>query len=240
MTQPTASPSPRQVLQEFATWLRRPVILDPQGWANGGTRRWAVLTALLIAGLLIVLLPFLGLWQKLMGTPAPTAFDTFPKQWLVPVTVIIAPVAEELLFRGWQRGSASALWLLACAIFASAALLTLGSADQAMVAAGLVLVAIVAAPIGWALLRKRRAPLAWFAALFPWIFYAVAVGFALFHLTNYPVFSAAMVPLVLPQLWAGLVLGYLRQRVGLAQAILAHVLANGCSIGLALLSGTVG
>lgn len=240
VTEIHSKPTPRQVLAEFATFLRAPAILEPQGWGHGGVRRWAVLTAALIFGLLVVLLPFLGLWQKLMGTPAPTAFDNFPKEWLVPVTVVIAPVVEELMFRGWQRGSASALWLLACAAVAGLVLIQSASADQALLAAGAILAAAIAAPIGWALLRKRPAPLAWFARIFPWIFYGVAAGFALFHLTNYPVFSVAMLPLVLPQLWAALVLGYLRQKLGLAQAIAAHMLANGCSIGLALLSGPVG
>ncbi|MFC0590095.1 type II CAAX prenyl endopeptidase Rce1 family protein [Novosphingobium aquiterrae] len=198
------------------------------------------MTALLIAGLIGVLLPFLGAWQKAFDLPSPTAFDAFPKQWLVPVTVLFAPVAEELLFRGWQRGSASALWLLLCALVGAAVLTLVTDPAQARPAGGILLAALVAAPIGWFLLRKRPAPLDWFARFFPWIFYAVAVGFALFHLTNYPRLSLLMVPLVLPQLWAALVLGYLRQRLGLAQAILAHVAANACSIGLALASGSIG
>lgn len=240
VTELQTKPALRQILAEFAAFLRRPAILDPIGWPGGGARRWAVLTALLVFGLLVVLLPFLGLWQKLMGTPAPTAFDNFPKQWLIPVTVIVAPIAEELLFRGWQRGSAAGLWLLACGALAGAVMLHPAAGANPLLAGGIILAALVAAPIGWALLRRRPAPMAWFAAAFPWIFYAVAIGFALFHLTNYPAISPALVPLVLPQLWAALVLGYLRQRVGLVQAIAAHMVANGTSISLALLSGSVG
>ncbi|PKB14832.1 CAAX prenyl protease-like protein [Novosphingobium kunmingense] len=240
VTDPTPAPTVRHILAEFAAFLRAPAILDPQGWRNGGMQRWAVLTFLLIFGLLAVLLPFLGLWHKLMGTPAPTAFDNFPREWLVPVTVIVAPVAEELLFRGWQRGSAGALWLLACAAAAGLVLMQPAALANVVLAGGVILAAMVAAPVGWALLRKRPAPLGWFARAFAWIFYGVAIGFALFHLTNYPTFGLAMLPLVLPQLWAALVLGYLRQKLGLAQAILAHMLANGSSIGLALMSGTVG
>ncbi len=65
----------------------------------------------------------------------------------------------------------------------------------------------------------------------------MAVGFALAHLSNYPRASLLAVPLVLPQLWAALVLGFVRQRLGLVPAMLSHALANGCSLGLALLAG---
>ncbi|WP_296678068.1 CPBP family glutamic-type intramembrane protease [Novosphingobium sp.] len=230
----------RTVLCDFRDFLRRPAVLDPQGWSAGGGKHWAVLTALLIVGLIGVLLPFLGAWQKLFSLPSPTAFDNFDKRWLVPVTVIFAPIAEELLFRGWQRGSASSLWLMLCAILAGVTVGVMTDASQALIAAGVLLALLIAGIAGWVLLRKRPAPMPWFARIFPWIFYAVAAGFALFHLSNYPRFSLLMVPLVLPQLWAALVLGYLRQRLGLAQAILTHVAANACSIGLALASGSIG
>ena len=240
VTKTTTPPTVRATLREFADFLRRPAILELQGWTDGGGRRWIVLTLLLIGGLMAVLLPFLGFWQKAFDLPSPDAFGKFPKAWLVPTTVLFAPVAEELLFRGWQRGSASSLWLLLCAVAAGAALAFATDPEQVLVVGGALLAALVAAPVGWFLLRKRAAPLPWFAAAFPWIFYAVAVGFALFHLTNYPRFSLAMVPMVLPQLWAALVLGFVRQRLGLVPAIATHVAANACSIGLALATGGLG
>lgn len=237
VTETTASLTLRTVLREFLDFLRRPAILEPQGWRDGGAKRWAVLTALLVIGLIGLLLPLLGAWQKAFDLPSPDAFGKMDKAWLVPIVVLIAPPIEELLFRGWQRGSASALWLLGCALVAIAAMLFATDPAQALVVAGVFLGLLVAAPTGWFLLRKRPAPLGWFARAFPWIFYAIAAGFALVHLTNYPSFSLLAVPLVLPQLWAALVLGYLRQRVGLIPGILAHMTANACSIGLALAGG---
>ncbi|MDE2434836.1 MAG: CPBP family intramembrane metalloprotease [Sphingomonadales bacterium] len=238
MTDQTASPAARAVLREFIAFLRQPRILVPLNLrAEGQARRWAWLTLLLVFGLLAVLLPLIGAWQKAFNLPAPNAFDGIGAAWLVPTVVLIAPPIEELLFRGWQRGSASALWLLACAVTASAVLLTLTSPDKALLAAGLLLGALVATPIGWFVLRKRPAPLGWFARGFPVIFYLAAAVFALFHLTNYPRVSLLAVPLVLPQLWAALVLGYIRQRIGLPAGILAHMVANACSIGLALATG---
>ena len=134
-------------------------------------------------------------------------------------------------------GSPRALWLLGCAIAAMAALLTLTAPDQALILAGLFLALLIAAPLGWWLLRRRAAPLGWFARGFPWIFHLTAATFGLVHLGNYPEFSLLAVPLVLPQLWAGLVLGHIRQKIGLIGGILAHMTANGCTLGLALLAG---
>jgi hypothetical protein len=56
-------------------------------------------------------------------------------------------------------------------------------------------------------LRRRIAAPAWFAGGFPVWFYLSAVGFGLVHLSNYLTLSWALVPMILPQLWAGLVFG---------------------------------
>lgn len=237
MTDPTSPITVRTTLRDFRDFLRHPAILEPQGWRDGGGKAWAILTAMLVIVLIGVLLPFLTLWQKGFGLPSPDAFGKFDKAMLVPLTVVIAPVAEELLFRGWQRGSASALWLLACALVIVLVLMTLTDPARALAAAAIIALAIISGFVGAVYLWKRPAPLPWFASAFPVIFYLIAVGFALFHLTNYPRAGLLTVPLVLPQLWAALVLGYVRQRLGLMQAICAHMVANACSIGLALASG---
>jgi membrane protease YdiL (CAAX protease family) len=238
VTETTLLPTARTVLGEFAAFLRRPGLLAPQGLRDAaGRRAWLWMTALLIAGLLLVLAPLLGLWQKAFALPAPDAFKAVSSQMLVPIVVLIAPVLEELLFRGWQSGRARALWLLGCAAAVMTVLLVATDPSQALLVAGVMLAALIAAPTGWWLLRRRTEPLRWFARGFPAIFYLVAVGFALVHLTNYPRVSLLAVPLVLPQLWAGLVLGFVRQRLGLVPAMLTHAAANACSLGLALLSG---
>lgn len=237
---PAAAPSLSEVLRDFADFLRRPAVLDPTGWKSGGARRWAIMTALLIAVLIGVMMPFLGAWQKAFDLPSPDAFGKIDKRLLVPLTVLIAPVIEELLFRGWQRGTRSSLWLIGCALAAIGVLTLFTEPSQALIAAGGLLLAVLGGVIGWFVLRRKPEPLGWFRRIFPATFYLVAIGFALVHLTNYPSVSPAAVPLVLPQLWAALVLGYLRQRVGVVQGILAHMSANACSIGLALATGGVG
>lgn len=228
----------RSALSEFAVFLRRPQVLVGGGLrAPGNFQRWVWLTALLVGVLIAVILPLLHLWQKTFGLPDPEAFQAFPKQWLVPTVVVIAPLIEELLFRGWQSGSRIALWLLACALMGIAAVVLSRSPQGTMPALLLLLAAVGAGLAGWLVLRKKRGPLGWFARFYPAIFYAAAALFALVHLGNYGMVSLIAVPLVLPQLWAGLVLGYLRQQVGLIGSIAAHAVSNLCVVGLALAFG---
>ena len=109
---------------------------------------------------------------------------------------------------------------------------------MAALAVGIVTIALIlAAPVGWFLLRKRPAP-GWFAKLFPWIFYLVLAAFALMHLMNYPRLSLLMLPMVLPQAWIGLMLGYTRMRIGLPGSMLMHMLSNGTVLAFAALAGS--
>jgi membrane protease YdiL (CAAX protease family) len=229
-----SSPTLAAVLRDLAAFLRRPQVLAPQGWGGAGNLiRWGWLTGLLITVLIGVLLPFLQFWQRTFELPAPSAFGALPDGWLIPSVVIIAPIAEELLFRGWQSGRAAAFWLLGCALVGIAVPVFFFAASP-LLGLGLMLTALVAGGLGWWKLRRQTEPLGWFARAFPVIFYLAAGLFALVHLSNYPAFSLLAVPLVLPQLWAALVLGYIRQRIGLIAGIATHMAANGCSLALAM------
>ncbi|KPL68855.1 hypothetical protein SZ64_12560 [Erythrobacter sp. SG61-1L] len=236
MTVDTNYPPPVTMLRELGQWLRHPRRLDPTGIrAPGAMRRLAVLTVLMITGLLLVLLPVLGLWQSLFDLPAPDAFGKLEPQVMIPVVIVIAPVLEELLFRGWLTGRVRALWLLACAA-GIAVLLYANTQGMNPVAAGAGFLALlIAMPLGWFFLRKKGTP-GWFDAGFPAIFYLGAAGFALLHMANYPSFSVIALPLVLPQLWAGLVLGFIRMRIGLVASMLAHALSNSAALTVALLA----
>lgn len=231
----TASPASfRTILADFGTFLRRPRVMEPSGLRSGeALKTWAALTALSIGVLFGILGPFVSLWQSQFGLSDPEAFGRFPKEWLLPTVVIAAPLLEELLFRGWHSGTRRALWLLACACVGIGGFLMASLPDQQMT--GLVLFggAVLAALVGAIALRRNTAPIGWFARGFPVIFYLAAALFALVHLGNYDKTSLVVVPLVLPQLWAGLVLGYIRQRVGLIGSILAHAASNGLVLAVA-------
>jgi membrane protease YdiL (CAAX protease family) len=228
----------RSTLGPFAAFLRRPQLLAPQGlFASGSFRTWCWLTVLLIAVLFALILPFIKLWQSLFDLPDPAAFEAVPQEWLVPIVVLIAPLLEELLFRGWQSGTRRALWLLFCAAMVIVAMLQALVPGREIMALALLAAAVIGGITGSFILRRNRAPLGWFARGFPAIFYVSALLFAVVHLANYDRFSLLALPLVLPQLWAGLVLGYVRQRIGLVAAIASHATSNGLVVALALVSG---
>ena len=229
---------PLAILREIPAYLRRPQLVAPPGLRK--REAWLQLVALIvfeIAVLMIVVLPLVLAWKHAFNLPDPTAFDQLPKGWLLPVALVIAPLGEELFFRGWLTGRVRALWLLGCAL-AFGALLYASTAGLHPLAVGvLFLLLLLAAPIGWFALRKSGVP-RWFGVGFPSIFYLVLAAFALVHLTNYPSFSPLMIPLVLPQAWIGLMLGYTRMRIGLPGSMLMHLCSNGAVLAFSALAGS--
>lgn len=208
---------------DFAAYLRRPVHQVPGSLkAPGAWRTFGALWLLDVVGL-VVLLALLTLYMKVTGLPGPDAFDQVPREWLVPLVVLAAPMIEETVFRGWLAGRPRALWMLGgLGVLAVAAMLFADGSQARLAVVGIVLLAM---PLGWYLLRKRAAP-GWFVRLFPAIFWLTALTFGLVHLSNYPSPGLLALPLVLPQVWAGLVFGFMRMRLGLAAAMLAHAGAN--------------
>jgi membrane protease YdiL (CAAX protease family) len=223
------------LLRDFAAYIGRPRLITPSGLGAPGA--WRAVLALLgfhLLVLLVLLSPVLGLWQAAMGLPAPEAFGAVSKVWLVPLVVVIAPLGEEFMFRGWLTGRVRALWLLGCALVAGV-LLAMVNYHVAEIPASLGVVAMgLIAPGGWWWLR-RRGVAAWFEAAFPALVWLSIVIFGLSHLSNYPRFSWALLPMVLPQVWTGIVLSFARMRFGLIAAMLIHAAANATAISLALL-----
>lgn len=213
--------------KDFAAYLRRPAWREPGSLKEPGAwRTWSALWLLDVAGL-VVLLVVLTLYMKATGLPGPDAFDQVPQAWLVPLVVLAAPVIEEAVFRGWLAGRPRALWLMG-GLVVLALVVTLLE-DGSRLRLGLVGVTLLAMPLGWFLLRRRAAP-GWFVSAFPAVFWLTALVFGLVHLSNYPSPGVLALPLVLPQVWAGLVFGYTRMRLGLAAAMLAHAGANALAI----------
>lgn len=222
-------PMLRDQLADFRAYLANPRLIAPVPMRQG----WAVMVGLYLAGLIVIGV-FLAVWQRAFHLPAPEAFRGFAPALLAPIVIIAAPVAEEVLFRGWLTGRPRALWLLAMALLAGVLLVavTLHWHDQAA-SLGVIAVAL-AALVGWLVLRKRSVAPRWYGQRFAvWFYLSVAV-FGLMHLSNYPRLSWALVPMVAPQLWAGLMFGYLRMRHGLVASILAHGVGNAAALAVAL------
>jgi membrane protease YdiL (CAAX protease family) len=222
---------------DFAAWLARPHMLTPSGLrARHARQALLAMLALHLAVLLLVLLPLLGLWQSAMGLPSPEAFDQVSKAMLVPFVVLLAPVGEELAFRGWLTGRVRAVWLVGCG-FAAAGFLAMVNFHVYEVPASFAVLAMgLAMPAGWWWLRQRGV-MPGFERAFPVLVWLSIVVFALMHLSNYPRFSWALLPMVLPQFWTGMTLSYTRMRVGIFGSMLIHAAANGISVSLALLGG---
>lgn len=157
----------------------------------------------------------------------------------IAIIIIGAPLTEELMFRSWLSGRPGHL---VAGLAGSAALLglpaiaVLGEAGST-IALTLVIVLVVIAAL--ALWRWRAAPpMRWFVALFPTIFWLVAIAFALIHLVNYEAAGGILMllPLVVPQFVAGLLFGYARVRYGLWASIALHAMHNGTAVGAMLLA----
>jgi membrane protease YdiL (CAAX protease family) len=223
----------RTVLAEFAAYCRAPRLIAPGpcDW-----RRWGVMVGVYLAGLVLAG-GLVGAWQRALHLPLPDGFTHFSPAMLVGFTVVAAPVGEEIAFRGWLTGRLRALWLLAVALVAAALLAVVEWHIHDMAASLGVVACVPVALVGWLVLRRRDAVPGWFARVFPLWFYLSLAVFALLHLTNYPRLSWAMVPMVLPQAWAGLVFGYVRMRDGLGASMLAHASGNAVALATALLIG---
>ena len=144
--------------------------------------------------------------------------------------LLLAPVLEELVYRGWLTGRIAALRFAAYgfaaeAIFIGALFvpsdiaLTLGLAGVAVALAGLV---------HWSLTRDRDTAVPeWFTRHFHWFVWGSTLLFGLMHLGNYePLAHPLGVLVVLPQTIGGLLLAYTRTRLGLGAAMMHHAAYN--------------
>lgn len=76
---------------------------------------------------------------------------------------------------------------------------------------------------------KKEKVNAWYKKQFPYIFYIVALLFAVFHIFNFNDLSKALylLPLLIaPQFFAALMIGFVRMRYGFTWAIFSHFIYN--------------
>ena len=222
-------------LADFLVYLGAPRLTAPvplrHGWAG-----WVVMVGVYLAGLL-VLGPVLAWWGSRYHLSAADAFGGYPSGVLVPAVVLVFPLCEEVLFRGWLTGRPRALWLLAMGLVIAALLIAVTFHRHDQIASLCVLATAIAALAGWLVLRQRTTAPRWFTGPFGLWFYGSVVVFGLLHMANYAHFGWALLPMISPQLWAGLVFGYLRMRYGLLASSLAHGLGNAVALAPALLAG---
>lgn len=144
--------------------------------------------------------------------------------------LILAPVTEELAFRGWLTGRVAALkfgaWGLAAMGLFTASLYCDPDYAAALSLAGVALV--FAGLVQWSRNRdfETQVP-AWFTRHFHWIVWGSSLAFGFIHLGNYsPLENPLGLLVVLPQTIGGLLLAYTRTRLGLGAAMAHHAAYN--------------
>lgn len=215
----------------YRSFLRRPTLPEraaPISVASVvATLRLAALDLTLAGGLILLALAasFAG-----FAPPSHALEEIGWSPQIVLAIVVIAPLMEELFFRGWLSGRPGAAWPVILLGIAAVALVSAGK-NTALVAAGVAGVAVLAAVVLAIILRKRPA-WGWFSRIFPLFFWLSTTAFALVHLLNYQEGSlVTLLPLVLPQFIAGSIFGYARVTYGLWASMLLHVLHNGALVG---------
>ena len=151
--------------------------------------------------------------------------------------VVIAPLLEELVFRSWLTGRRSAL-RFAVYGFAAMGLMLAGVTVFEAHAGPLALAGVATAFAGlvhWGLTRRRSDGVPdWFIRHFAVVVWGVSLVFGLVHLGNYAAPTNPLgVLVVAPQILGGVLLAYVRTRLGLVTAIAYHAAYNGLFFALA-------
>jgi len=224
------------VWREFAAFLRRPVLPEHltgiRPAALGATLKLFALDLALMA----ILLAIVGLASLLGFKPPENAIDKLHlgPLWLA-IIVVIAPLAEELVFRSWLSGRPGHIMAVIALLVGVAIPVISGPQGHPVLMLGSLAIAVVVA-LGLVFWLRRHPPLPWFSRHFVWFYLAAALLFALAHLTNYsPGDALILLPLVVPQLLVGLILGYARVTYGLWSDMLLHMLHNGLLISLVVM-----
>ena len=215
---------------DIARFMARPShVARPLAWGRAAALALVIVFAFdmaldrLVSGLTAI-------WDTSAGfLPAPIQYDTTLAQDLAEF-LILAPVLEELAFRGWLTGRIAALRF---ALYGFAAMALLGGsllvpADYAMQVALVGVGLAFAGLIHWSRTRTRDTAVpAWFSRHFNWIVWGSSALFGLIHLGNYePLTSPLGLLVVLPQTIGGLLLAYTRTRLGLGAAMAHHAAYN--------------
>jgi len=220
----------RERLSDVVRFVLRPTFrAAPMACGSEAARVWLtlfVIDALVVAG---VFLPIV-FWAGEAGfLPAPLERDEQPAVAIIDY-LIVAPLLEELLFRGWLTGRIAAL-RFGLYGFAALGLMLASLLLDEDAATAISLAAVVLAFLGllhWGRTAERDSAVpAWFARHFHWIAWGSSALFGLVHLGNFTGLENPLgVLVVLPQTIGGVLLAYTRTRLGLRAAMGHHAAFN--------------
>jgi membrane protease YdiL (CAAX protease family) len=220
----------RERVADAARFLARPTfVAEPLPWGRPLLLALAALFAFDLA-LDTLVAEFTALLDAGTGfLPAPVEEDTTLAEDLFGY-LLLAPVLEELVYRGWLTGRIAALRFALYGFAAEAIFITalFVSAEWAMPLSLAGVAVALAGLVHWSLTRERDTVVPdWFIRHFRWFVWGSTLLFGLMHLGNYePLTSPLGVLVVLPQTIGGLLLAYTRTRLGLGAAMLHHAAYN--------------
>jgi len=227
--------------RDFAAFLRRPVLPERVTGirlaAFGSTLKLFALDAVLMAILL-------GLIALAAGLGFKVPENELDKLNLGPTALVaiiaILPIGEEIAFRCWLSGRAGHVVASSAFIVGVTILVISGPQPHPVLVLGDLL---ITATVAWSAVfwLRHRAAMGFFKRHFAAFYFASSLVFALAHLSNYSQIPVLiLLPLVIPQLLVGLVLGYARVTYGLWSDIMLHIMHNGVLIGLVVLGKGTG
>lgn len=166
-------------------------------------------------------------WAGFLPLPQP---EERPPRSIILSAVVLAPVLEEALHRGWLSGQIAALRFAAFGFAATGCMLlslTAGTSWEGVLALAGVMIALVGLA-QWLATRKRDVAVpAWFTRHFALLVWGGSLVFGLLHLGIYqPLTHPLGVLVVTPQVIGGLCLAYVRTRLGLRAAMAHHAAYN--------------
>lgn len=220
----------RERLADVARFVVRPTYAPrSMGWVPAFR---AALATMIVLNLLGVLLPA-GLLELVLGSSGVLP-ESLPEPYLGPRQVfeylLLAPLIEEPLHRGWLTGRRAALRFAAFGC-AALSLFLVGYAVGTDGGRLIALLGVATAFVGlvhWGLTRHRDTAVpAWFIAHFRWMVWGSAVIFGLIHLGRFTALTGPLgVLVVAPLMVGGTLLAYTRTRLGLRAAIVQHAAYN--------------
>lgn len=229
--------TPFGIYRDLFAFVRKPHLPEPRqafGWAWARQVLWLALLDLSLS--LILLIPLSRLSQQLKITePDFSAITSHGLLATLALGALAIPALEELVFRFWLDGRRRSVLVVLAGLLPAAVLFAASKAHLGMglrfgfAAIGLIVPLVL-------LIRTRgkpSLPAPWFTRNFAWFYFGSALAFALAHVSNYPMDRLLLVlPFVLPQMIAGLILGFARVRFGYAGGLAIHALANGTAFAL--------
>ena len=220
----------RERLTDVARFALRPSdVARPMAWGRAAALALLVVFALDLALDTMVAKLTLAWDAEASFLPQPIDYPATLTEDLFGF-LILAPITEELAFRGWLSGRVAALrfgaWGLAAMGLFAASLYLDPDYTGALSLAGVVLVFV--GLVQWSRNRDFETDVpAWFTRHFHWIVWGSSLAFGLIHLGNYePLAHPLGLLVVLPQTIGGLLLAYTRTRLGLGAAMAHHAAYN--------------